>query len=99
MKYQFLKLMALLEGTSLLLLIGIAMPLKYGLGYEQAVSVVGMAHGVLFLAFNAVLVYYAFRSPMNEMQAFKGFIASLIPAGTFVYKATVIKRLSQQDSF
>ncbi|WP_019896344.1 DUF3817 domain-containing protein [Hydrogenovibrio halophilus] len=96
MRYTFLKWMALFEGTSLLLLLGVAMPLKYVWGHAEVVSVVGMAHGLLFIAFNLVLLYYAVRSPMTEMQAFKGFIASLIPTGTFVYKATVLKRLSEQ---
>lgn len=91
MKLTFLKIMALLEGTSLLALLLIAMPLKYHFGLPEAVKIVGMLHGILFLAFNAVLFGYAAKGALTEMQAFKGFIASFVPAGTFIYKATVLK--------
>ncbi|HTO03360.1 MAG TPA: DUF3817 domain-containing protein, partial [Opitutus sp.] len=36
------------EGVSFLVLLGIAMPLKYLAGEPAAVRVVGMAHGILF---------------------------------------------------
>jgi integral membrane protein len=44
-----LRIVAFLEGVSYLVLLGIAMPLKYIAGIPQAVRVVGMAHGVLFV--------------------------------------------------
>ena len=42
---------SLIEGVSYLVLVAIAMPLKYAAGMPGAVRVVGMAHGVLFVAF------------------------------------------------
>lgn len=45
------KLIGTLEAISFLLLLGIAMPLKYIWNMPEAVSVVGMAHGVLFMAY------------------------------------------------
>src|SRR5690606_39635762 len=39
------------EGVSFLVLLGVAMPLKYLAGQPAAVQVVGMAHGVLFLLY------------------------------------------------
>jgi len=87
----FLRLMALLEGTSLLLLLFVAMPLKYSYGMLEAVSWVGRAHGGLFLAFNAVLFYNVAKGRVSEVQGFLGLIASLVPFGTFVYKAKVLK--------
>ncbi|MPQ76689.1 DUF3817 domain-containing protein [Hydrogenovibrio sp. JE_KL2] len=91
MKYKWLKIMALLEGTSLLLLLFIAMPLKYQFGIPEAVSWVGRAHGGLFIAFNLVLVSYVLKGLLSEMQGLKGFLASLLPFGTFIYKAKVLK--------
>ena len=41
------------EGLSFLLLLGIAMPLKYWFGQPGYVRVVGMAHGALFLLYVA----------------------------------------------
>ena len=46
-----LRLVALLEGCSFVLLLAVAMPLKYAFDLPQAVRVVGMGHGVLFILF------------------------------------------------
>ena len=46
-----LRLIAFLEGTSLLLILFVTMPLKYIFEYPQANMVVGMFHGVLFLLY------------------------------------------------
>ena len=88
---KFLKFMALLEGSSLLLLLFVAMPLKYNFGMPEVVSVVGRAHGGLFIAFNLVLFYHVFKGHLSEVKGFLGLIASLVPFGTFYYKAKVLK--------
>ncbi len=46
----FLRHVALAEAVSYLLLLGVAMPLKYLAGQPLAVRVIGLVHGVLFLA-------------------------------------------------
>lgn len=89
---RFLKWVALLEGTSLLVLLFIAMPLKYHFGWPQYVSLVGQAHGVLFILFNLVLFYYVAKGQLTLLQGILGFIASLIPFGTFYYKAKVLNK-------
>ncbi|MCB0324183.1 MAG: DUF3817 domain-containing protein [Bdellovibrionales bacterium] len=48
---ELFRTVGFVEALSLLLLLFVAMPLKYIGGYPQAVSVVGMVHGVLFLAY------------------------------------------------
>ncbi|WP_019557665.1 DUF3817 domain-containing protein [Thiomicrorhabdus arctica] len=88
----FLRLMALLEGTSLLLLLCVAMPLKYQFGMPEAVSLVGRLHGGLFVAFNLVLFYNVFKGRITGGQGFIGSLASFVPFGTFIYKATVLKK-------
>ena len=50
-----LRLVALLEGTSFVVLLFIAMPLKYLADLPLAVRIVGSVHGALFLMFLAVL--------------------------------------------
>ncbi len=87
----FLRLMALLEGSSLLLLLFVAMPLKYQFGMPEVVSLVGRLHGGLFVVFNIVLIYNVFKGRITEVQSFIGLLASLVPFGTFVYKAKVLK--------
>lgn len=49
--YRRFLLFGRIEGISLLLLFGVAMPLKYGAGIDLAVTIVGSAHGALFVAF------------------------------------------------
>jgi len=89
---KFLRFMALLEGSSLLILLFIAMPLKYQFGMPEVVSWVGRAHGGLFIAFNIVLFYHVGRGQLSAVKGFLGFLASLIPFGSFYYKAKVLKK-------
>jgi len=75
---------AIAEGISFLVLLGIAMPLKYFFHLPEAVKIVGWLHGVLFVAY----IYLAFQ----VMAAFdwkpgwlvKAVIAGVVPFGTFV---------------
>jgi len=90
---KFLKFMALLEGTSLLVLLFVAMPLKYSFGVPEAVKLVGAIHGVLFILFNVVLLVSVIKGHLSAVKGFIGFLASFIPFGTFVYKAKVLKRV------
>ena len=56
--HQF-RLVALLEGSSYLLLLFVAMPLKYLAGLPLAVRLVGSLHGLLFLLFMVALARVA----------------------------------------
>jgi len=98
MKLSYLKTMALLEGTSLILLLLVAMPLKYWMGFPEAVKIIGPLHGVLFIAFNLMLLAYLVFKKLTLDQAAIGSVASLIPFGTFVYKATTLKSIANEDA-
>lgn len=74
----------------MLLLLFVTMPLKYQFGMPEYVSLVGRAHGGLFIAFNIVLFYLVFKGQVSEVKGFLGFVASLIPFGTFYFKAKVL---------
>ena len=78
-----LRLTGFLEGTSFLVLLLIAMPLKYFLGLPLAVKVVGMAHGILFILFIAlsVIATLIYKWSMKKMLLL--WLSSLIPLGTF----------------
>ena len=56
MNIKSLRIVGFLEGISFLLLLFIAMPLKYIWDTPIYVKYIGMGHGVLFLAFLAVLL-------------------------------------------
>jgi integral membrane protein len=71
------------EGISYLLLLFVAMPLKYGMGYSQAVRLTGSLHGFLFVGFIAML-YYALLTDAISRKAFvRAILLSLLPFGTF----------------
>ncbi|CAN8140210.1 DUF3817 domain-containing protein [Thiomicrorhabdus sp. 6S2-11] len=89
--FSILKIVALLEGTSLLLLLLVAMPMKYMLGVPEAVKIVGPIHGVLFIVFNLVLFSHAIKGHLGFFTTMTGFFASLIPVGTFIFKAKMLK--------
>ncbi|MCF2502901.1 DUF3817 domain-containing protein [Dyadobacter sp. CY107] len=78
-----LRIVAFLEGISYLVLLGIAMPLKYIAGLPQAVRVVGMAHGVLFVLFVVLLIQVATERSWSFKKSLLSFISSLVPFGTF----------------
>jgi integral membrane protein len=78
---------AFLEGLSFVVLLFIAMPLKYLAGVPQAVKVVGMAHGVLFMLYLPALLEAALAQRWSLGRAAAAFGASLVPFGTFVFDA------------
>jgi integral membrane protein len=78
---------ALLEGLSFVVLLFIAMPLKYWAGMPLAVKVVGMAHGVLFMLYLPSLLEVTVAHRWSLLRVVAAFGASLVPFGTFVLDA------------
>jgi integral membrane protein len=87
------RVIGILEGISFLVLLGIAMPLKYLAGWPHAVKVVGWAHGVLFIAYIIALIAVTFDRRWSITRVIVAFIASLVPFGTFWLES----RLKQED--
>ena len=81
---QTLRILGNIEGISYLLLLGIAMPMKYFFGFPMAVKIVGMAHGVLFIAYCLLLALQMKANKWNLLFGIYLFVATLIPFGTFV---------------
>ena len=75
------RIVAFWEGISYLLLLFVAMPLKYGACIDMAVRIVGMAHGVLFLAYCVTLALTA--HPLGARRTLIAFVISFVPGGTF----------------
>jgi integral membrane protein len=89
--YSTLRWAALFEGSSLLTLLFVAMPLKYYFEIPMAVKIIGPIHGVLFLTFIVLLFTHAAKKEISPAKTLTGFIASFIPFGTFIFKAKVLK--------
>ncbi|GAA4784695.1 DUF3817 domain-containing protein [Olivibacter ginsenosidimutans] len=85
---------ALLEGISFLLLVCIAMPLKYWADFPIAVKYAGWLHGVLFIAYFFTLIqcWIAYDWKFGRVILF--FIASLIPFAPFF----VEKKLKKEET-
>jgi integral membrane protein len=81
-----------LEGLSWLLLLGMAMPLKYIWGQPLPVKIVGWIHGLLFMSyiFQLIRVHLALKWPWQK--TFMGLVASFLPFGTWVFDAQLKKQ-------
>jgi integral membrane protein len=87
-----LRIIGISEGVSFLVLLIIAMPLKYLLGIPEAVKLVGWIHGVLFIAY-VIAVFLSIRA---MRWGFVGVAialgASLLPLGTFILDKQLKRR-------
>ncbi|NMH28969.1 DUF3817 domain-containing protein [Flavobacterium silvaticum] len=80
---KFFKIVALLEGISLLLLFFVAMPLKYVWDKPEYVRTVGMAHGLLFILYIILAFMLKSERGWNSKQFALVCFASVLPFGTF----------------
>ncbi|MBN9522974.1 DUF3817 domain-containing protein [bacterium] len=88
------RVIAFVEGLSALLLFFVAMPIKYveALGGNPLpVKYVGWAHGVLVIAFGIAGLLAMQARRWGIMSGVYGFVAALLPFGTFVYDARFLK--------
>jgi len=88
-----LRVVAFIEGCSFLLLLGVAMPLKYFAGLPLAVRIVGSIHGGLFLLFCVALLQAMLAARWSMLRAGIVFASSLVPFGTFAIDG----RLKKED--
>lgn len=84
---QRFRLVALLEGLSYVLLVFVAMPLKYLMDLPQAVRALGSAHGALFVLFVVLLAHVLVVRQLSFGRAALAFAASLVPFGAFWFEA------------
>jgi integral membrane protein len=75
-----------IEGYSYLLLLFVAMPMKYMMGIAIATKIVGSIHGVLFIAFMFLLITAWQDAKWSVKESVIFFVAALIPFGNFFTK-------------
>ena len=78
-----LRIFAFFEGISFLLLLGVAMPMKYFYNDPSLVKSIGMTHGILFVLYVINLGIVHFQYKWKLLITIKAFIASFVPFGTF----------------
>ena len=84
-----------MEGISYILLLGIGMPLKYGLGIPSVNMGLGAAHGVLTVVFCLILAIIWTQKTLSSQWCVGVFILSIIPFGAFIAEKK-LKQLSNK---
>ncbi len=90
---QMLRKIGLAEGISFLLLLFVAMPLKYFMGLPEAVKFAGWAHGVLFVAYSAAVLYVRETCNWSLLKSIMALGAGLLPFGTFLLDRELKKQM------
>lgn len=85
------RFVAITEGISYLLLLFIAMPLKYFADMPLAVKYTGWVHGLLFTLYVITLLQVKFDRNWNFKKTAIAFIASLLPYATFILDKSLRK--------
>ncbi len=94
---QKFRLINKIEGYSYIVLLFIAMPLKYIFGYPEATKVVGMIHGILFIVFVYQLIKATKIVPFSQKESVIFFIASLIPFGSFYSDRFCVAKMKKEE--
>jgi integral membrane protein len=85
------RLMGFIEGLSLLILLFIAMPLKYFAGLPEVVTVVGSFHGVFFIMYLVTIVYVTFKIRWSFIWVTSAIAVAFIPFGNLFLDAKLRK--------
>ncbi len=80
---KLFRLVAFLEGVSYILLLFIAVPIKYLLDDPTYVELLGMPHGILFVGYIIFAVIGKNKFKWSYLEFFIISAASLVPFGTF----------------
>ena len=90
------RLISFLEGLSFILLLGIAVPLKYVGNMPEATQVPGMVHGLLFVFYIIFLIMAAIEKKWSFGTGILLFLASILPCGFLIAEFKFLKRQSAQ---
>ncbi len=86
---------AWVTGIGLLVLVFIAMPLKYVFGDERLVALVGMLHGFLYMAYIVCTLILAERCRWRPLDAVVILLAGTVPIASFVAERQVTRRVRE----
>lgn len=86
------RISAFLEGVSYILLLFIAVPIKYWGGDDQWVKLLGMPHGLLFVAYILMAFLIKEDENWNRSELFIVLVCSILPFGTFYIDRKYLKK-------
>ncbi|HUQ01515.1 MAG TPA: DUF3817 domain-containing protein [Kofleriaceae bacterium] len=95
---RWFRLVAILEGVSFLLLLFVAMPLKYAADQPVAVKILGPIHGVLFIAYGVLLYDIILEKVWPRRTIFFAVAAAFLPAGTLLFDVWLRRTGGQRES-
>lgn len=85
------RIIAFLEGVSYILLLGVAVPIKYMAHNPYYVKLLGMPHGILFIAYIILGLMVGSKLKWSNKTLFVVLLASIIPFGTFFVDRKYLK--------
>jgi len=88
------RIIAFLEGTSYLLLLFVGVPFKYLNGNDYVVKLLGMPHGLLFVAYIFLAIYLALNQDWSFRKKLIVLASSVIPFGTFYVEFKYLRNRS-----
>ena len=88
---KIFKIIAFLEGISLLALFGFAMPMKYFFNRPEYISSFGMTHGLLFIAYIVLAIMLKLEENWESKKFAIICLASIVPFGTFYVENKYLK--------
>ena len=86
------RIVALLEGVSYILLLFIATPIKYLWEEPKYVKLLGMPHGLLFIAYIVLAIVLGAELKWSNKTLRQILLASIIPFGTFYVDKKYLKK-------
>ena len=96
---KLLRITAFAEAVTLILLVCVAVPLKYMLGMPAVVSAIGPVHGVAFLGFLVVIMYALGEGLISRWGALRLFLGSLIPFGGFLNERWLARQAAETPQY
>lgn len=90
------RIISFTEGLSFLILLGIAIPLKYIWHIPEAVRIVGMLHGILFITYVILLIMTAMEMKWSFIKAALLFFASIFPFGFLLAEYMFLRKQAKK---
>ena len=88
---KYARRIAYAESISFLVLMLIAMPMKYIAHMPIATKIMGMIHGVLFIVFIFAITAVAIDRQWEKKRLFLGYLASVLPFGAFILDRKIFR--------
>ena len=96
---NFFRKFSVVEGTSLLVLLFIAMPAKYKFGYANIIPVVGWTHGLLWLTYLILALYISHKRGWSVGFCLLIIFVSVTPFAFLLLDRKLTKIIAADDKF